>query len=194
MSAGLVQQLSAQGHRSLSPDQGLMALATLLQQPDAQVAVMPIDWPHFLAQHPASSFLARLAETADPQPQAHDLQDQLSRITAPGRRYDWLLQQIQSIAVSILGWEATKQIDPTAGLMTLGMDSLMLVEYRQALARRLNMSLPSSLLFNYSTLQALTEYVLSELSIDDNTSAEIELDSLSEDDMAALLQQEMNQI
>ncbi|MEL6710182.1 MAG: type I polyketide synthase [Pseudomonadota bacterium] len=192
MSAGLVQQLATQGHLSLSPEQGLTAFATLLGQPEAQVAVMPMDWPCFLAQHPPWSFLAQLSDP-EPQPQAQDVRSQLARLTSSEQRYDALLQQIQGLAAHVLGWQATKQIDPTEGLMTLRMDSLMLVEFRQALAQHLDMPLPASLLFNYSTLQALTNYLLSELSTDDNTLVEIELDSLSENDMAVLLQHEISQ-
>ena len=44
----------------------------------------------------------------------------------------------------------------------MGMDSLMAVELKGRLERSLGVPLPSTLTFNYPTIKALTDYLLSE--------------------------------
>ncbi|MDH5548248.1 MAG: SDR family NAD(P)-dependent oxidoreductase, partial [Gammaproteobacteria bacterium] len=51
---------------------------------------------------------------------------------------------------------------PDQPLIELGLDSLTAVEIRNSLARQLGKSLPVSLLYDYPTIQALTEFILSD--------------------------------
>ena len=47
--------------------------------------------------------------------------------------------------------------------LQLGLDSLMAVELRNALAEALGRTLPATLLFKYPTLEALGDFVLSQV-------------------------------
>ena len=73
-------------------------------------------------------------------------------------------QMLHTLVRKILGLRATHQIDPREGLMALGMDSLMAVELRNQLVEQMERPLPSTLLFDYPTVEALTDYLLQETS------------------------------
>jgi acyl transferase domain-containing protein len=89
-------------------------------------------------------------------------------------------------------------------LMDLGMDSLMAVQLRNALDRMLALegSLPSTLMFDYPTIEAIAKYLLDRITTEESSSAndatgarESGVDvqavsSLSDDQIAALLAEE----
>jgi myxalamid-type polyketide synthase MxaB len=125
---------------------------------------------------------------------------------SPGRRAVIVLEQLQKQAAKTMGLDAGDTIDPGRPLTDLGLDSLMAVELRNEIAKQIGKSLPATLLFNHPTLDELTAYLLDEVLTSDletggNTdarktvvagsahiaAAESELDQLSEDEMAELL-------
>jgi len=91
-------------------------------------------------------------------------------------------------------------------LNELGLDSLMAVELRNALGMAIGRPLPSTLLFDYPTMEALTGYFAKEVlqlpvaaekskSVPgqhvDMAAESARLERLSEDDLATLLSQEL---
>jgi hypothetical protein len=97
-------------------------------------------------------------------------------------------------------------------LFDMGMDSLMAVELKGRLERSLGVPLPSTLTFNYPTIEALASYLLSEALGFDSTptpekgapaptlppakalSTNESFDDLSEDEISLLLLRKMEQI
>jgi myxalamid-type polyketide synthase MxaE and MxaD len=77
------------------------------------------------------------------------------------------------------------------------MDSLMATELRTRLQRSLEHALPSTLAFEHPTIGALTTFLMSELSLTAPVAAApTAVDSLrdvSDDDLARLLDEELNQ-
>ena len=59
--------------------------------------------------------------------------------------------------------DPARPIDPTTPLSDLGLDSLLVVELRNTLGSALGQPLPVSLLFDYPTLDLLTDYLLEEV-------------------------------
>jgi acyl transferase domain-containing protein/acyl carrier protein len=82
---------------------------------------------------------------------------------SPTRRRDILIAHLRSQTSSILGFDFSREVELEQGLFDMGMDSLMAVELKGRLERSLNVPLPSTLTFNYPTIQALTNYLLSEV-------------------------------
>jgi acyl carrier protein len=64
---------------------------------------------------------------------------------------------------TVLGLPAGQRPDPATGFFDMGMDSLMAVELRNRLARRCGLTLASSAIFEYPTIQALAGHLVDTL-------------------------------
>ena len=74
-----------------------------------------------------------------------------------------LITHLQSVAAQVLGISSPEQIPLRKGLTDLGLDSLTAIELRNHLAKSLEQPLPSTLLFDYPTLDALFQYINQEI-------------------------------
>jgi acyl carrier protein len=63
----------------------------------------------------------------------------------------------------VLGLESGQLMEPGQGFFKLGMDSLMTVELRARLEHGLGMRLPTTIAFEYPTVEALAGYLGDEL-------------------------------
>jgi acyl transferase domain-containing protein/acyl carrier protein len=177
---GLTQKLAAQGFGALSPEQGLLAMQRLLESGLVQAAVLPIDWKRFLgwcaqgAIPPFFAGVAGAAAVADAMPlrsQHIDLQRQLTDAPA-SRRRPMVAAFVRERALRALGVDPAKPIDPRTPLGELGLDSLLAVELRNTLGGALSISLPATLLFDYPSIEALTDYLMADvLHLDEATQA-----------------------
>jgi acyl transferase domain-containing protein/acyl carrier protein len=169
---GLTQKLSAQGISALTPEQGLTALHRLLNSGLAQAAVLPIDWNRFVDASARGAIPAFLSSLAAPdtstariagKPSAAqrpiELQQQLAEAPT-SRRRPMVATFVREYAIRALGMEAGKPIDPRTPLGDLGLDSLLAVELRNTLSKALGVSLPATLLFDYPSIEALTDYLV----------------------------------
>ena len=58
-----------------------------------------------------------------------------------------------------MGLASAQLLDPTAGFFQSGMDSLMSVTLQRALSDSLGETLPASVVFDYPTVEALSDYL-----------------------------------
>jgi len=105
----------------------------------------------------------------------------------------------------VLGVAHPRSLDPHQGFFKMGMDSIMTVQLRHCLETSLVCSLPPTLAFEYPTIEALTRYLGQEVlgldvpdrpapvatSADQGVQASALLDTLSEQALAALLDDEL---
>ena len=129
---------------------------------------------------------------------------------SPARRRDILIAHLRSQTNSILGFDHSREIELEQGLFDMGMDSLMAMELKGRLERSLAVPLPSTLTFNYPTIKALVDYLLSDaLGFDSAPAPErtasltspakvVSFDhsseDLSEDELSVLLLKKLEQI
>ncbi|MGH8240478.1 MAG: acyl carrier protein, partial [Steroidobacteraceae bacterium] len=159
----------------LRPEQGLLALQRVAESSYAQVAVLPIQWPKYLystAGNIVPAFLSEVARTsATPATpvskstsplRAAEVRSQVAAAPAARRRVI-VAAFVREHAVRALGLDPAKPVDPRTPLGDLGLDSLLAVELRNTLGHALAASLPATLLFDYPTLDSLTDYLLQEL-------------------------------
>jgi len=214
---------ASRGVGLIDPQQGLAILGQLLESKVPQAVVLPVDWERYLTQIPPGidlSFLeqvAPLTPTAEQSPQLLlDLQQ------APAHKRKALLtQRLQDLLAKVMGL-SPNQINPQRGFADLGMDSLMAVEMRNLLQTSLGCAVPTTLAFDYPTVEALVGYFLETLELEaapaegsassngtveesatappimipDAVAAEptADLDDLSADELADLLAQELSTI
>ena len=81
------------------------------------------------------------------------------RSALPAERKAMLFEYVRSSVIEVLGFDSGHRLDPEQGLFDLGMDSLTAVELKNRLQAAIGNSLPSTLLFDYPNVQALTEYL-----------------------------------
>jgi acyl carrier protein len=185
---GMASQMRAGGHdvwseRGLgwiTPAQGFARLERLLREGAVQTAVLPIDWARFVARLPAGADAAFFADVAGrssatatgPAATAPAVARAAQWRALPASQRKGVVQEhLAEQTRAMLGVAATTHIDAATPLKELGLDSLMAVELRNALARSIGESLPATLLFDHPSLAALTRYLMTQLKLVDDTPA-----------------------
>lgn len=160
--------LARMGINELTPDHGMAALDMLLPTKTAQCVFANINRTvlrelyTLTAPRPLFDELAEsdavAVEHAPEIEQVSDLRRQLQDL-AESEREDALITYLQREAVAVLGLTSPQQADPQQGLVTMGMDSLMMIEFRRNLERGLACSLPSTLTFDHPNILALADFI-----------------------------------
>jgi phthiocerol/phenolphthiocerol synthesis type-I polyketide synthase B len=108
------------------------------------------------------------------------------RDAEPARRRGLLVDHVTAQVVQAMGLASPQLLDPTAGFFQSGMDSLMSVTLQRALSDSLGETLPASVVFDYPTVEALSDYLatllpeLVEAAEDDDVDA---YDDFSDDEL-----------
>jgi acyl transferase domain-containing protein/NADPH:quinone reductase-like Zn-dependent oxidoreductase/acyl carrier protein len=135
----------------------------LLRTGTTQAAVIPADWPSFVGRFAGGRLPALL----------RDLGVRPKTVEAACPRFDWrrdldelpaearpaaLRSHVRDLALQILG-RTGQMLDDHVSLLEFGFDSLMTVELRNALGSLTGARLPSTLVFDYPTIQQLSVYL-----------------------------------
>ena len=160
------------GMGTLTTQQGLAALAALLQQARPQVGVLPIDWSVFQQQTAAHApFYAYLLPpghtakntalfTEPPTIPAMRLREQLLAATGKAQRH-LLISHLQTAVAAVVG--TGQAPSPHVGLTDIGVDSLLAIELRKRLETLLTLKLSTTFVFEYPTLDAMATFLLNAL-------------------------------
>lgn len=177
---GMAANLSVeqQGIAAISPKQGGHILVELIQKLNKhtipQVAVQPTNWAEYLSRigmnisfyeylaHHGRNEEAKLRATADSTSEKVSLRQQLQTLPETDRNA-LLMEYLEKTALKVLGFASNQKIDPSQGLMNMGLDSLMAVEFRNQLICSLERPLPATLLFNCPTLDSLHNYLVAKM-------------------------------
>jgi NAD(P)-dependent dehydrogenase (short-subunit alcohol dehydrogenase family) len=208
--------VGARGMGVIEPGQGLRALEQVWSQDVGAIGVVRVDWTQFLSKTTAGqtpAFLAELAgevrqqQTARQVPPVSD--DLISRLRQPppAEVPELLAEYLQRQTARVLGLDPNRLPERGTGFTDLGMDSLMAVELRNRLQADLGtcVKLPSTLIFDYPNIDALTGYLSSELNLTEpfeestqqrgeRVSAEDGLEQLSDQELGMLLDEKLADI
>nr|WRX36515.1 hypothetical protein [Cystobacterineae bacterium] len=165
-------RMVSRGVRSLSPDEGLTALARLLDSDRAQAGVVPLDIRQWIEFYPAAASSRRLSHLAAAQRAGAGRtarsgnRELLERLAAaePRARASLLQDSLGAQVAQVLRLPEAR-LDLNAPLTSLGMDSLMGLELRNRIEATLGITVPATLLWTYPTVAALGEHVLGLLSL-----------------------------
>jgi malonyl CoA-acyl carrier protein transacylase/SAM-dependent methyltransferase len=161
--------LSAATWNQLMTESGFERIATF---PQAGSPAEVLGQHVFIAQIPGEAAihaqpLGAAGEHArlQPPPMQEFAPEFLPADLAPGERHNLLVELVRSHLAEMLRFDSSQQIDRKRRLMDLGLDSLMAVELRNRLrtSLRLPQPLSATLVFDYPTIDALAEYLESEL-------------------------------
>jgi NADP-dependent 3-hydroxy acid dehydrogenase YdfG/acyl carrier protein len=164
---GLETRQSELGLIAMSPEKGLALLDSILVENPTQIGAGFFDWNKFLRRYPKNSVprrFANLGQSEGEQDVAKSGEPELLvRLNAAPEsdRMTVLREFIQELAVRILGFNPGRRMNVEQPLNELGLDSLMAVEFRNALAAAVGHSLPATLLFSYPAIQDLTIFAAS---------------------------------
>lgn len=160
-----VDEMRRQGVQPFTPARGASLFRWLLRRDDPMVAVLPIDWSAFYRSRAdrSPSLYGPLIESAgkasggSPAPSVN-LAARI-RAASPSERREMIESALREIAGNILRMPAAG-IDARRPFGSMGLDSLMALEFRNRLGARLERSLPATLLWNYPTINALASHLV----------------------------------
>ncbi len=166
MSARLSEQhvraLEREGVRYFSPARAMRALAHVLGGPPVRLVAGECDWDRFCAAKPVTnalySELTRGSATTDAGVDLAWLRGQ-----PPGARMDAIEGFIRAKAARILHLDDADDVDPNLEFVQFGLDSLMALELKNILEAAFHVPLPSSLAFDYPSVQKVTAFLDGEL-------------------------------
>jgi NAD(P)-dependent dehydrogenase (short-subunit alcohol dehydrogenase family)/acyl carrier protein len=162
------ERLDAQGFRAITVAQGTSLLFDLIEAGQAQVVVLPVDWTRYVRFFGPGGIPRLVADVARAAAEASPDKAEEGKVTSlaqrlqqasPARRRGILMLAIQDLAVKVMGLAPTSAVDPDRPLREIGLDSLMAVELRNALAAGLGRSLPATLLFDHPSINAIADHL-----------------------------------
>ncbi len=164
---GGLQGLS--GLTALAPEVGLEIFGRLLEFSGPQVIVTGLNVGEWQKAHPSaarSTLFARLAAEVTPEAYTASPTMRGSLLAAqPGRPRRAMLEAfIQEQAAQVLRMKLSR-VDLHKPLRTLGMDSLMSIEFRNRLESSLDVTLSATLVWNYPTVNDIVPLLAEKLAI-----------------------------
>jgi len=206
----VLERARAAGLGAIDPETGLRLLEHSMTGSDAHVAAIAVDWPAYFERHPGFAERGLFSALSVNLPRAsHVSADTVDRPAGalarevmeavPSSRRRILLDGIHAEAARVLALRTSEEIDPTVPLTELGLDSLMAVELRNALAAKLDRTLPATLLFTYPTLSELADHLMEQLESDEPAASEQRagvdgqpLETLEEHELEKLLESKLD--
>jgi acyl transferase domain-containing protein/acyl carrier protein len=166
MSARLSEQyikaLEREGVRYFSPARAMRALAHALDGPPAQLVGGECDWDRFCAAKPVTNALYRELTSGSAAPRSGIDLAWLRDQTTAGR-IDAIEGFVRAKAAAVLHLDGADEVDPNLEFVEFGLDSLMALELKNILEATLHIPLPSSLAFDYPSVQRVTAFLNSQL-------------------------------
>ncbi|HSS77881.1 MAG TPA: SDR family NAD(P)-dependent oxidoreductase, partial [Thermoanaerobaculia bacterium] len=169
-------RLRRQGIGSLDPDEALEALARLVHDGEVQAGVMAIDWRQLFTAFPdyrQAPLFRRMAAELGEEAAAPDAGDAARRVRAAvlaavlaaptaAERRRLLVERIREQVAQVVGL-APEKVDPRQPLNTVGIDSLMGLEFKNRVEAELGVAISVAQLFEGPSIERLADLVARQL-------------------------------
>jgi len=162
LSRGGQSRWGEQAMGAIPPGDALGMLGRLLGTDAAQVGVFRANWsklPPELARAPVVSELLAEAE-----PAGSDFLAEL-RVADAADQWAVLVEHVRAQLAAVLELDDSRTVKLNEGFFELGMDSLTSVELRSRLQTSLDLTLPTTLAFDYPTTGGISEFLAEQLGI-----------------------------
>jgi acyl carrier protein/NADP-dependent 3-hydroxy acid dehydrogenase YdfG len=169
------------GMEPMPSDQALQILGHLLRADRSQIAVASVDWDILKSAYEARRhrpFLSLVTPhrkaAGRRQTRTTDRSELLQKLESvpDDDRYGVVVEYLCEEVARTLGIPATQITDVSQGLFDMGMDSLMSVELKGHIEAAVGCPMPSTLTFNYPSIQALAEFLTVEVLAADTAATE----------------------
>ena len=161
-------RLRRSGVQALSSEEGLDFFQAALESSDPLTVPVRLDMAALRDQARSGSLptlwrsfvktpLARAAST-----RSGSLTQRLADLDEQARRVA-VVELVRAQVAAVLGHSSGGAVDPNRAFKELGFDSLLGVELRNRLSDELDMQLPTTLVFDYPTLEELTGYLIEQI-------------------------------
>jgi len=227
--AGMAEQVvtahgdlfSKHGFLPHGSDEAVQIFADLIEGNSAQVLVGHFDWNRFADRYvrgkPPGFYdevcggeNARAQKSHDARASvAHSILRDLE-VAPAGQKMRVLTRFIEQQAAAVLGFTAGQAVDRKVPLNEQGLDSLLAVELRNVLSASLSVSLPATMLFDYPTINVLSEHIGNSVMMlmpqseqdealipdteDEHAVLASNISGMAEDEAEELLQQELDSL
>ncbi|AUX29428.1 MULTISPECIES: non-ribosomal peptide synthetase/type I polyketide synthase [Sorangium] len=164
-------RLARRGIRGLAPEQALALLGQALARPEPELCALLLDalaLRQELSSGPVPPLWRALVAPHGGRAQARAAggwAEQLGAL-APAARAAEVEAAVRAEVAKVLALGSAADVRTGRPFKELGLDSLMAVELRNALAARLRVRLPATLAFDHPTVESMTRYLLDLLSPD----------------------------
>ncbi|HEY0098201.1 MAG TPA: type I polyketide synthase, partial [Pyrinomonadaceae bacterium] len=164
-------RLAERGFRSISPVEGIEAFSQLVKQDSAQVGVIPIDWKlvrQFNPEIAALPLFSHVAFTEEeqaamadgrPSPVRTGLNRERLLAADSSERAQLLEEYLRETSARILGLRQAA-LDTRRPLNTMGLDSLMAIEFKNAIQTNLGIMLPMVMIVSGPSIAELVVQML----------------------------------
>ncbi|WSN08775.1 SDR family NAD(P)-dependent oxidoreductase [Micromonospora sp. NBC_01699] len=170
---GMVDQsrtdrLGDAGVRAMDPVTAIRALGRILAAGVRHAVVADVRWPRFVAsgRARASALIGDLpgmeTTAADADEPDTSLRARLATLPPPERRHV-LTGLVQDLTARVLGHANATEVNPARAFAEIGFDSLNAVALRNRLAAATGLRLPTTLVFDHATPNALAGHLATEL-------------------------------
>ena len=164
-----LRRLQIQGMKAVEPEQGRTILNRIFSISSPQFAAMSVDWEQLFRGFPNAKGLALLSKfRSDFQSQEKVLLDrpdngfeihQILGSAHPSEMRTFLFDFVAKQVAEVIGYESHLDLNRKKGLTQLGLDSLMAVGLRNRLQKSLALNLPSTIVFDFPTLDDLVNHL-----------------------------------
>lgn len=161
-----IEGYSDEGMRVFSGEEALEALRRALECNPIQVTAVPIDANQFAEFHGANDIPPAFADLASQiqtktatQTNRSEVLEQLAAADSMKQRQEILEAHLQDVLGRVLKL-ASHKIDRERALGSMGLDSLMGLEFVRRLSNSLEIAVPATVVFNYPTIQLLAAHLL----------------------------------
>ncbi len=164
-----IKSIEEKGIRYIKSKQGMDSLKLMLQSGMSQAIAGEYDWSKYQATLPNDNHLYDVVvEFGSDQKQLFSL-DALAGLPLKEQEQQ-ILDAVKAIVAKVLQYDDADIIASDARFSDLGLDSLVAVELRNSLDKTFELSFPSSLVFDYPSVPAISGYICSRLNLEELTS------------------------